>query len=530
MKILTLQLMGHDANVTYYDGTNVKYLNLERLTRVKKYAYNYHNLRHVREHISSMNIDYDDLDIIAFTYLSTHDDDWKFDENEQVKEVTQEQFDYYHPHLMMRAKKYFRVRHHYCHKRTADWLFGDAPKALVIDGHGDYKEHISVFDKETKLKEHRMSDMLSIGRLYSLSSLLLMEIPQNSEIDALGGTVDNVGKIMGLMSYGEYNKDYADWLRQFKFEDVTYEMYNRLQFERFQHLKKIDIVKGCSNGVGMKPDYDTVDWLHTWQEVLFDYIIDFTKQYFDKDEVFSFSGGVAHNVCLNERLSKEFPNMVIPPCVGDEGLSLGIMYEMMQRYNILEDFPKGQFTQEKIEDINSTTVDIIIDRLALGKVVVNYQGLSEIGPRALGRRSIFFRTDLEVATKMFHDRHIKHREWWRPYGIIILEEELSNYLDTTVASPHMLHTAQVINKEALKGVVHVDNSVRYQTVNKDDGWLYDIVKGVHKRTGVPAIINTSLNQHGLPIMYSEAEFYNYMQQENCDVYAIGNEVYEHDND
>lgn len=524
MKLLSIQLGGHDANVTYYNGIEARYILLERIKQVKKYFYHENEFVQVRDDIELLGVDYDNLDAISFVALEHPNDiDWKFNTG-PVREVTEEVFEEAFPHLGIKAKKYYRIRHHYAHKRSADWLYGETKKGLVIDGHGDYGEHISVWNGNKKIVEYTMRDMLSVGRLYALTTLMFLKPGTGPH----GSVIDQVGKFMGLMSYGEYNQRYADWLRQFSFEDVTLQMYNRMVYERYQKdVNYRESVPSCNQSqLGFPPTFDMVDWSHTWQEVLFDYLLEFCRKHFDVEEKFSFSGGVAHNVCFNERLSKEFPNVVIPPCVGDESLSLGAMYELLIMYNISTEFPKGQFSKDYIEPPSDFTINYIVENITIGKVVTNFQGLGEIGPRALGRRSIFFRTDMMNVASYFNDRDIKNREWWRPYGIIILEEELNNYLDTTTKSPYMLHTAQVKNKEALKGVVHVDNSVRYQTVNDSDGWIYDIVKRVYEKTGVPAIVNTSLNSPGYPIMQSRSHFIKYIQSVPGDAFVIGNEVYE----
>lgn len=523
MKILTFNLNGHDANVTYYDGSEARYILLERTKQIKKFFYDNDEFAQVKDDIKLLGIDYDNLDAVGFVALDRMTDlDWKFTYGGPVREVSEETFEEAFPFLNIKAKKYYRIRHHYAHKRSADWLYGDMQRGLVIDGHGDYAEHISVYDGSFKTVEYKMTDMLSIGRLYALTSLHFLK----PGVAPKGGVIDQVGKVMGLMSYGEFNDEYANWLRQFPFDEVTTQMYNRMKFEQFQHQTKPDPIPECTQThFGFMPTGDMVDWAHTWQEVLFDYMIDFCKEHFDKDEHFSYSGGVAHNVCFNERLSKEFPNVVIPPCVGDESLSLGVMYELLSRHGETAEFPKGQYTTELTEVVSHDTIDFIVEQIILGKVVANFQGYGEIGPRALGRRSIFFRPDLMHVPTYFNERHIKSREWWRPYGIIILEEELENYLDTTTKSPYMLHTAQVKNVDALKGVVHADNSVRYQTVSKDDGWLYDIVKSFYDKTGVPAIVNTSLNAQGYPIMHSKADFIKYMQTTPGDVFVMGNDIW-----
>lgn len=532
MKLLALHLFGHDTNVTYYDGTDVRYINLERPKGVKKFHYNDNDLGSLTEDTHMLGIDWSNLDAVAFTNHEHNSDDieaktdWQFRDGEQVREVTEELFHDIYPFTDIKAKKYFRVKHHYAHKRSADWLFGDCHKGLVIDGHGDYKEHISIFEGTTKSIEKCFNDMFSIGRLYALTTLQILKNPPGGP----NSVRDNVGKIMGLMSWGEYNKEYAKYLSKFPFEEVTAHMTNRLLFQQFQFRKKTTVIEQATqDGLGYSPTHDDIDWLHTWQEVLFQYMLDFCREHFHPNEKFSFSGGVAHNVCFNELLNREFPNAVIPPCVGDEGLSLGSMYELMQRYDITADFPKGQAQTWSYEEPTQETIKAIANYIAMGKVVTNFQGLSEIGPRALGRRSIFMRPDINNVPKYLNQRHIKQREWWRPYGVMILEEDLNSYLYTYHPSPYMLHTAAVKNKEALSGVIHADDSVRYQTVNENDGWLYEMMIEYKKQTNLSAIVNTSLNIPDKPIMYDKAQMKYYMQTVPGDVFFMHNECFIGDN-
>ena len=140
--------------------------------------------------------------------------------------------------------------------------------------------------------------------------------------------------------------------------------------------------------------------------------------------------------------------------------------------------------------------------LASGRFVGRVAGRSEYGPRALGNRSIFADPRrAEVASVL--NRQVKHREVFRPFAPICLQEHAAAYFDLPVPSPFMTMAASV-QKEAralIPGAVHVDGSARVQTIRRvSNPAVYDLVAAFGALTGVPVLLNTSLNDDGEPIV------------------------------
>src|SRR5688572_4478815 len=146
--------------------------------------------------------------------------------------------------------------------------------------------------------------------------------------------------------------------------------------------------------------------------------------------------------------------------------------------------------------------------LAQGAIVGVLNGPSEIGPRALGGRSIFA-DPRDAMTRERLNRRIKHREPFRPLAPMVLRSRYSDYfLDDRCADPFMLKVARArerCNRDA-PAVVHVDGTARVQVVPDDgDAFLVELLRAFEASTGVGVVINTSFNRRGEPIVESPAD-------------------------
>lgn len=135
-----------------------------------------------------------------------------------------------------------------------------------------------------------------------------------------------------------------------------------------------------------------------------------------------------------------------------------------------------------------------------GSIVGWFQGASEFGPRALGNRSILADPRNPEIKNIINEK-IKHREWWRPYAPVVIEEKRHRWFDLDQhVSPYMLFSAKVKN-DLIPGVTHEDGSARVQTVCKsDNSMLHLLLFCFDKITGVPVLLNTSFNDNGEPIV------------------------------
>ncbi len=123
----------------------------------------------------------------------------------------------------------------------------------------------------------------------------------------------------------------------------------------------------------------------------------------------------------------------------------------------------------------------------------------EIGPRALGNRSILMRADIKNGKDILNNQ-VKHRESYRPFGCSVLLEDANTYMDCDFESPYMLYGVNV-KDDSLKSITHIDGTTRPQTVK--DGIFAELLYEVKKLTGSSIILNTSLNVNGYPIANPE---------------------------
>jgi carbamoyltransferase len=157
-------------------------------------------------------------------------------------------------------------------------------------------------------------------------------------------------------------------------------------------------------------------------------------------------------------------------------------------------------------DVLADAVELLCD----GKIIGWFDGGSELGPRALGQRSILC-DPRRPDGKETLNRRVKMREAFRPFAPAVLLEEASNWFefaDTTPESPFMLRVVPVNEekKEKVPAIVHVDGTGRVQTLTRENnGRFYELVKKFHEKTGVPMLLNTSFNRMGQPIIETPAD-------------------------
>jgi len=254
------------------------------------------------------------------------------------------------------------------------------------------------------------------------------------------------------------------------------------------------------------------------------------------------AGGVALNSVANGRLLREgpFAETFIQPAAHDAGLALGCGLLMANEGRSTRLPPDGtapfygpEFNRseimtalERIPEISFAEVDKIAERaadsLAQGKVVAWFQGRLEFGPRALGNRSLL----ADPREKRIAERlnRIKRRQAFRPFAIAILDEFRSEWLSSGLESPHMLLVDRLKSdrNEQAPAAMHADGSVRTQTVRRTQNPLfYDLLRAFFAKTGIPMLVNTSLNVGGEPLACSPADAVRAFLDSDIDAMAIG---------
>jgi carbamoyltransferase len=242
------------------------------------------------------------------------------------------------------------------------------------------------------------------------------------------------------------------------------------------------------------------------------------------------AGGVALNCVANGRIVREagFDNVWIQPAAGDDGIAIGCAYYgylailKQQRAFVMNHSYLGiEYTDEAIraaagkwlvglQTKSRISGDICRDTAKLlseGHVFGWFQGRSEFGPRALGNRSILA-DPRKADMKDKLNKRVKHRQAFRPFAPIVLAERAADVFEGDEESPFMLIVKNVRSewRGRIPAIVHVDGTARVQTVRQDqNARLHGLLKEFDAITGVPVLLNTSLNVRGEPIVETPSD-------------------------
>lgn len=221
------------------------------------------------------------------------------------------------------------------------------------------------------------------------------------------------------------------------------------------------------------------------------------------------AGGATLNINANSRVKATLGDsreLLLPPCCDDTGQSLGaLLYYCFEKANVPVkcDMPFLGYG-DGIRDIflgDSKRSDEVVSFLANGGIVFVHRGPSEIGPRALGHRSILAKPSRRNFDVINHV--IKQREFYRPLAPMVPIEAVQKWFEWKSSSPYMLYAARVSDQSRLEapGICHYDDSARLQTIDPaSDPFLHRVLTDLGDATGCPLLINTSLNPRGAPIL------------------------------
>jgi carbamoyltransferase len=234
----------------------------------------------------------------------------------------------------------------------------------------------------------------------------------------------------------------------------------------------------------------------------------------------------------------EVNKVFIQPAANDGGISLGAAIygsiSMGDKVNFeMIPYTGDEFTDDQIiaalkdKNYEYEYYDDIERKLALllseDKLIGNFQGRMEFGPRALGNRSILSSPIHKETWEKINN--LKGREVWRPLAPAVLYDKQTEFFDSNVFSPYMTKNFNVIDKmkEKIPVATHVDGTARVQSVTKEyNNRFYDIINEFYKITGVPVLINTSFNVRGEPIVNTPLEAINSFEKIGLDYLALKN--------
>lgn len=463
-----------------------------------------------------------------------------------------------------------KIHHHLAHAASAFYASGFENSAvLVMDGYGlstdgNYNStSIWLGDKsrliELSANTEKAFPSQSLGYFYSGATYFL------------GFGKLESGKTMGLAPYGKKSKIYR-WLKQYAHgnNDGTYYIHPTF-LQALRHVSggsKLSKIKEMTAEVEVmmddillqlgKPrekdaDITARDRNFAWavQKILEEIITGLARYVKDltKSENLCLSGGVALNSVANGKIvdSSMFKNVFIQPAAGDDGQALGkLLFVLKNKYKVKHSLRMGDaytgpsYPLSQVEETlekykNEISYEMLSEQemiyeaassLAAKKIIGWFQGGSEIGPRALGHRSILA-DPRQTWMRDYINFEVKHREGFRPFAPSVLEEKADEYFELNSKSPFMLLVGKVKEdkQKIVPAITHVDGTARIQTVSRENNTsYYSLIKEFEKLTTIPLVLNTSFNNAGEPIVETPEDAVKAFLAMKLDLLVIDNYV------
>lgn len=343
--------------------------------------------------------------------------------------------------------------------------------------------------------------------------------------------MDGEGKTMGLAAYGNPEVCY-DLIKDmvFQYEEGRWQGYpwwvDYIMVPRDTVLMK---TRSGRRIMRLIKTYGKEQVAAAAQRLLEERILGFVESLHKK---FSFNrvalaGGTFLNVKVN-KLIRELPyidEVFVHPHSSDGGTAAGAALELYHQktgrhvHAPLRDANLGiAFTDEDIleelqhcpqvtwQHMADRLTDYVAEALAQGKVIGWFQGREEWGPRALGRRSVLA-DPRRAETRDVINHRMKNREWFMPFAPSCMEDLGHLYFKDFCSTPFMTLAFDVVagQEKEIAAAIHVDNTARVHSVRPDNPLYYQVIKKFYQLTGVPVILNTSFNRHGLPIVHRPKE-------------------------
>jgi carbamoyltransferase len=543
--------LGHDSSVALIvDGVVHGIMEAERYFRQKRYKLHCLTLEPGRHQSGFQYVDVEDfalfLELVSKTWGHTFD---------VVAVQNQGRKDEYNNTLALLKhngfvfSEAFHVDHHLSHAALAYYSSPYADSVVLsYDGMGNDGQTV-LFHGTNGVLNYIEQSPLRFGQSYNNLGYILGIQP-----DVAGSTA---GKTMGLSAYGRVRPEWVASARKYVREyvkrppfDVTSlgnygkgHQINPVGLEDLPELRsflkpiKQDFNKGISqtikNILGQQkyelrlpgPDNElSQDLAQTVQHAWTTEVITLLANHRDISRNLCVVGGCALNGITNYRIEEEglFQQCHFVPNPTDCGLSAGAALYAYFQSDVqkftgakqffspylgteafdLTDLPTLKQSYPHHELPPDDTPHVVARLIYANKLIGIIKGKYEIGPRALGNRSILC-NPLHSGMRTLLNEKVKHREWYRPFAPVITAENVSQYFTTEVDIPYMsviCHTRPEY-REQLPSITHVDGSARVQTIRQDHNpWLHRTLKEFEQLSGMPILLNTSFNPGGEPIL------------------------------
>jgi len=425
------------------------------------------------------------------------------------------------------------------------WAEGTSIYHFTLDGFTELEKDF-VLQPHPSVDDYKVNERYNIGHVYAFATMKLV-YKYNEKDPNKNWPASSAGKLMGLASFG--NKGWVETQPYLcEYDDVNHTFTNKAGYIH-------SVYPGVNIDSNFAERANVAAVFQREQERMSLSLAKRAKK-LSRSKNICLSGGSFLNCNSNEIIinSGEFDNCYFVPPADDSGIPLGCAWFAYQQiskitenvflspylgksYTSLEtekDFQK--FLREYPDAINYITifdhddqevlVTHITDLLNSNKVVGMHREGSEIGPRALGNRSILA-SPIMPWMQNYVNMHVKNREWFRPFAPSVLSERVSDIYDISAFSPYMLVTCNVKEKwrSKIPAVVHIDNTSRIQAVRKDINPFYHrLITKFEEWTGVPVILNTSFNGAHEPMVETPYDAMKTFWTCNLDAVCIGSKL------
>lgn len=431
--------------------------------------------------------------------------------------------------------KLCRINHHLAHAACAFYStkYEDAC-VITMDAYGD-NETATIFQAQ----DNKLKKIFSIPFYHS--HVYLYEAFA-TWLGLFGK--EKAGKLMGLSSHGQ--PKYLELIQSFFDDESCFflsDVFSKTKAKAKNWVGIIEDSIGSSNANSNEFTQYHKDIASSIQS----HFEKITLELFKKGQTLVSSnnvccaGGGFYNSVSNGELIKSnlFDNYYFHPIAGDSGLSLGaaqllainLGFRRASLSNVYlgstidtidlskNTFPNN-YTAVEYSDIEKL-IPVIAEKISDGYIIGWCQSNMEVGPRALGNRSIL--ADPRDKNNISRLNRIKNREQWRPFASSVLYEDVSIYFDVDTEYPYMNIVVNIIKPDKIPASCHIDGTARIQTVKYEDNNLYyKLISAFKEKSGIGVLLNTSLNIQGKPIARNINDCLEFFESGQVDIMVINN--------